>query len=307
MIKDAEGREWKKPKDIGLAFCNFYQELFSAGETRRIVESLQYVEPRVTAEMNAMLLKVYNTEEVELALSQMHLLKSPSPNGFTACFYQKSWATVKTKVCVAVLDFLNNGNSDNELNVTHTALIPKKKNPSVLADYKPISLCNVLYKLIAKVIANRLKNVLAIIISPSQSAFVPGRLITDNVLVAFEALHTMDRKLKGMEGYMALKLDMSKAYDRVEWNYLEAVMRKLGFDDHWVQLAMTCVRTVSFSVLINGQPHNNITPSWGLRQRGPLSLYFFILCVEGLSSLLNQAKVDRSITGIPITKGGYAD
>jgi hypothetical protein len=148
--------------------------------------------------------------------------------------------------------------------------------------------------------------VLAIIISPSQSAFVLGRLITNNVLVAFEALHTMDRKLKGREGYMALKLDMSKAYDRVEWNYLEAMMRKLGFDDCWVQLAMTCIHTVSFSVLINGQPHGNITPSRGLQQRDPLSLYFFILCVEGLSSLLNQAEVDRSITGIPITRG-YAD
>ena len=94
---------------------------------------------------------------------------------------------------MAVLDFLNNGTFDNDLNVTYIALIPKKKNPSALTDYRPISLCNVLYKLIAKVIANRLKKVLAIIISPSQSAFVPGRLITDNVLVAFEALHTMDK------------------------------------------------------------------------------------------------------------------
>jgi hypothetical protein len=304
VIKDVEGREWKKPNEIGLAFCQFYQELFSAGDVRRIDESLHHVEPRVTPAMNAMLLRAYNAEEVELALSQMHPLKSPGPDGFAACFYQKSWASVKTEVCAAVLDFLNNGNFDNELNITHIALIPKKKNPSILTDYRPISLCNVLYKLMAKVIANRLKKVLAIIISPSQSAFVPGRLITDNVLVAFEALHTMDRKLKGREGYMALKLDMSKAYDRVEWTYLEAVMRKLGFDVRWVQLAMTCVRTVSFSVLINGQPHGNIIPTRGLRQGDPLSPYFFILCAEGLSSLLNQAEADGRISGIPITRGG---
>jgi hypothetical protein len=133
-----------------------------------------------------------------------------------ACFYQKSWTTAKHEVCLAVLDFLNRGIFDNNLNVTHIALIPKKKNLSCITDYRPISLCNVLYKLIAKVIANRLKKVLGSIISPNQSTFILGRLIIDNDLVAFEALHTMDRKLKGREGFMALKLDMSNAYDRVE-------------------------------------------------------------------------------------------
>ena len=97
--------------------------------------------------------------------------------------------------------------------MTNIALISKIKNPTQITEFHPISLCNVIYKLIAKVLANRLKRVLTEIISLNQSAFVPRRLITDNVLIAFEALHTMDTWLAGWEGYMALKLDMIKVYN----------------------------------------------------------------------------------------------
>lgn len=103
-----------------------------------------------------------------------------------------------------------------DINATNIALLPMKKSPDALPDFQPISLCNVIYKLIAKALANRMKKVLPHIISPTQSAFIPQRLITDNILVAFEALHTMGSRMKGNEGYMALKLDMSKTYDRVE-------------------------------------------------------------------------------------------
>jgi hypothetical protein len=138
---------------------------------------------------------------------------------------------VRKNVCNAVIQFLNNGQFDKEINATNIALVPKKKNPSRVIDFWPISLCNVVYKLIAKVLANRHKRVLGEIISLNQSAFIPGRLIIDNVLIAFEAFHTMNSRLSRKEGYKALKLDMSKAYDRVEWDFLELIMRQLGFDE----------------------------------------------------------------------------
>ena len=183
-------------------------------------------------------------------------------------------------------------------------MIPKKKNPSIVTKFRPISLCNVLYKIIAKVLANRMKKVLPSIISPSQSAFIPSRLITDNILVAFEALYTMNTRMTGKKGYIVVKLDMSKAYDRVEWDFLEAIMVKIGFASRWVQLIMTFVRTVFFSMIVNGIPYGKITPTRGIRQGDPLSPYLFILCAEGLSNLLYKAELNRRITGLPVTKGG---
>jgi len=153
---------------------------------------------------------------VRRAMFQMHPLKSPGPDGFPSVFYQKNWDTVGRDVCWAMLSFLNGGDFDEGLNNTNIDLIPKVNSPSKLVDFKPISLCNVLYKLISKVLANQLKSILPHIISPEQNAFVPRRLITDNVLVAFETLHTMATRFSGKEGYMTLKLNMSKAYDRME-------------------------------------------------------------------------------------------
>jgi hypothetical protein len=303
-IRDEDGREWKKQPEIGTAFVRFFQQLFSANDNTDVPTCVNGLEQRVTKDMNATLLREFTSSEVEAALNQMHPLKSPGPDGFSACFYQRAWNTVKVEVCQTVLGYLNHGLFDAAINATHIALIPKIKNPSKVSDYRPISLCNVLYKLISKVLANRLKKVLPHIISPNQSAFIPGRLITDNVLVAFEAMHTMDGRLKGRDGFMALKLDMSKAYDRVEWNYLEAVMRQLGFAERWVSLMMTCIRTVTYSVLVHGKPYGTITPTRGIRQGDPLSPYFFILCAEGLSSLLQRAEENRWITGLPITRGG---
>uniref|UniRef100_A0A8R7ULM8 Reverse transcriptase domain-containing protein n=1 Tax=Triticum urartu TaxID=4572 RepID=A0A8R7ULM8_TRIUA len=168
-----------------------------------------------------------------------------------------------------------------------------------MKDLCPISLCNVVYKLISKVLANRLKQILPHVISPNQSAFIPGRLITDNILLAYECTHYMHRR-KGKEGYAVVKLDMSKAYDRVEWHFLEKMMRKLGFNELWISRIMMCVTSVSYKIKVNGEYTDTIIPHRGFRQGDPLSPYLFLICAESFSSLLNTAEVDGSLRGIHI-------
>ena len=191
-----------------------------------------------------------------------------------------------------MLNFLNSGIMLPETNYTHIILIPKIKSLERISDFRPISLCNVIYKIISKVLANRLKLILPSLISPSQSAFVPSWLITDNVLVAYETLHAMQSRRSGKRGYMALKLDVSKAYDRVEWSFLKG----------WIDRVMSCVTSSSFSVRINGKAYGNIRPSRGLRQGDLLSPYLFLLCAEGFSSMLAKAQEEGRLHGVAVCR-----
>lgn len=112
----------------------------------------------------------------------------------------------------------------------------------------------------------------------------------DNILIAYELTHYLQNKRCGKEGFAALKLDMGKAYDRVEWDFLARTMTKLGFHERWVSLIMKCVSTVSYQVWVNGELTNEIIPTRGLSQGDPLSPYLFLICAEGFSSLLNVAE-----------------
>ena len=210
--------------------------------------------------------------------------------------------SVGPEVCRSILEFLNNGSEFPNVNHTRIVLIPKVAEPRYVRDYRPISLCNIIYKMITKTVANRLKKHLTGIIVENQSAFVPGRLIFDNVMVAYETIHHMKNKRVGGTYQMALKLDMSKAYDRVEWGYLERIMINLGFPSRWIRLVMTCVRTVTYSVVVNGSPCGHIVPTRGLRQGDPLSPYLFLLCMEGFSALIKKAKNQGVIHGVSVTR-----
>uniref|UniRef100_A0A2N9GPG8 Reverse transcriptase domain-containing protein n=1 Tax=Fagus sylvatica TaxID=28930 RepID=A0A2N9GPG8_FAGSY len=297
---------WLAAGDIKLRILQspILMIFFHTSTPVNLEDTLTAVNSRVTPEVNQRLLQPFTADEVRMALFQMHPSKAPGPDGMSSFFFQKYWNIVGADVVAAVLSVLNSGKILRKINLTHISLIPKKKNPERMSEYRPISLCNVVYKIISKVLANRLKVVLPCIISDSQSAFVPGRLITDNVSVAFEFIHKMKAKRKGKKGEMALKLDMSKAYDRVEWAFIEGIMRKLGFAERWISLLMECICTVQYSVLIDGVPKGYINPTRGIRQGDPLSPYVFLLCAEGLSALFQQASAMGHLKGIQSCRGG---
>ncbi|XP_028062862.1 uncharacterized protein LOC114266180 [Camellia sinensis] len=177
------------------------------------------------------------------------------------------------------------------------------ENPKRMSQFRPISLCNVVYKIVSKLLANRIRKILPEIISINQSAFVAGRLISDNVLASFEIFHFLKNKRHGKEGHFALKLDMSKAYNRVEWRFVRGVMERMGFNQYFVDTILYCISSVSYSVLVNGHPTKTFVPKRGLRQGDPLSPYLFVLCAEGLSSLIKRAEREGKLTGVAVCRG----
>ncbi|XP_042950231.1 uncharacterized protein LOC122282336 [Carya illinoinensis] len=284
---------------------HFSKVFLSTSPTReKIDQCLCGVEQKVSEEMRLNLNKVFLKEEIEVALKQMSYFKAPGPYGFSAGFYQDHWDIVGDEVSTAVLSFLHSGIMPADLNHTLIALVPKVISPTSVHDFRPISLCNVLYKLISKVLPNRMKGVLSKVISWNQSAFIPGRLITDNVMVAYELLHSMQSRQHSKVGSMAIKLDMFKAYDRVEWDFLEAMLLKLGFGSRWTGLIMAYVKSVSYAVKLNGVPSDTIIPSRGIRQGDPLSPYLCLICAVGLSSLLKQAENRGVLRGVAASRGG---
>jgi hypothetical protein len=184
-------------------------------------ELLEAVPSVVTPEMNSFLRKPFCCDEIKLALNSMGDLKAPGPDGMPAIFYKRFWDLVGDKVQQEVLGVLNGGAIPAGWNETVIVLIPKATNPERIKDLRPISLCNLVFKIVSKVIACRFKEVLDDIISQSQSAFVAGRLITDNVLIAYETTHFMHTRKGDRDGLAAVKFDMSKAFDRVEWSFLK--------------------------------------------------------------------------------------
>lgn len=208
----------------------YNSSLFTTTNPMDLDPVLNGVELQVTEGMNSKLLKPFVLAEVLSALKQMDANTAPSPDGLPPLFHKQFWEKIGREVFEAILTVLNSSTIPVSLNHTFISLIPKIQSPKKVFDFRQINLSNVLYKLIAKVLANLLKHLLPNLVLETQSAFMFDRLITNNILVTHETLHYLKERRCGKIGYVALKLDMSKAYDRVKWVYLEKIMEMMGFN-----------------------------------------------------------------------------
>ncbi|CAM8966334.1 unnamed protein product [Rhodiola kirilowii] len=284
----------------------FRSKVFQSDRGRssnRVQQEVSFIPRCVSEDMAATLNAPFSDLEVQDAIFQMYPIKAPSPDGFSAIFFQKSWRFVKEKVTYSVLEMLNSRKLEEGVNKTLITLIPKCKSPKRIEEYRPISLCNVAAKIVTKVLANRLKTILPSIISESQSVFVPGRLISDNILMAHEILHFIKTRRRQKSGYCSLKLDMTKAYDRVEWDFLEEIQRRMGFPERWIEMIMACVRTVTYMIRVNDKLSEEFRPERGLRQGDPLSPYLFLVCAEWLAQKLRREQEKAKLEGIKICWG----
>ncbi|KAL0458285.1 UNVERIFIED_CONTAM: LOB domain-containing protein 29 [Sesamum latifolium] len=298
-----------KEEEIQHCILSHFEDVYSSSHPRPddVAHGTAQLRRVVDEDMEDELSQPYHENEVTKALFEMAPLKSLGPDGMSPIFYQKFWHIVKYDVIPCTLRLLNSHDMPHTLNDTQIVLIPKCKNPDMLSQFHPISLCNVIYKIASKTVANRLKRILDRIISPAQSAFVPGRLIIDNILLAFEVNHFLNTKTIGKKGFMAMKLDVSKAYnkayDKVEWVFLEQVLSKLGFSRPFIHLVMLFVSSVSYSFMLGGKQFASIIPQRGLRQGDPLSPYLFLLCTEAFSSMLDHAVSCHQLLGISACRG----
>lgn len=209
--------QWVESEEgIEMVVTEYFHQLFSSSNPTNIQDSLRYVTATVSNDMNQQLLRIPQDEEIKEVTFAINPEKAPGPDGMTSLFYQRFWNKIGQDVCSMVQTFFEKGELYERLNQTNICLIPKTDRPATMAEFRPISLCNVGYKIISKIISTRLKRILLELISETQSAFVAKRLITDNILVAQEMFHALQTNPSCKGKYVAIETDMSKAYDRVE-------------------------------------------------------------------------------------------
>ncbi|KAI3763779.1 hypothetical protein L2E82_13776 [Cichorium intybus] len=280
----SDGRWIEEPKLVKEEFRKHFAERFAKPD---------WVKPQVdqpfscvlSVEQSEELESEVTMEEVKRAVWDCGSDKAPGPDGFTFEFFKKFWYLAKSEVVDAVKCFFNMGHFPSGCNASFIALIPKVQQPKFVKDYRPISLIGCQYKIIGKLLANRLANVIDGIVSKEQSAFIKGRQILDGPFILNELASWC--KYKREKAYV-FKVDFQKAYDSVRWDHLIEVMLQLGFGERWRCWISSCLHSATSSVLVNGSPTDQFQLARGLRQGDPLSPFLFILVMESLHIMVQR-------------------
>lgn len=225
------------------------------------------------------------SKEVKDAMRSLKPFKALRLDGLHARFFQCFQLLTGESVIQSVKNVFEEGKVLKHFNKNLIILIPKNLGAYCLGSFRPISLCNTIYKVITKIIVARIRPMLPKLISPMQTAFVPGRKGLDNVIIAQEVLHTMSGK-KGRMGSMTIKIDLEKAYDMLKWSFIRDTLLLFNIPAYLINVIMSCITFSSVAVLLNGGVLEQFKPSLGIRQGDPLSPYIFIMCTEVLGFII---------------------
>ncbi|KAL0423920.1 UNVERIFIED_CONTAM: Retrovirus-related Pol polyprotein from type-1 retrotransposable element R2 [Sesamum radiatum] len=287
QIKKTTGEVLTEMIEVTQEFISYFQSLLGGSKSHRVldIEFLrQDIKHILTTDEANQLIAPVTRSEIKAAFFDIDKDSASDPDGYTSAFFRAAWPVVGQAISDAIGDFFRTGMLLKQINTTLLALIPKVNMPTYVSDYRPISCCNVLYKAITKIIVKRMQLVLHLLVDYSQNAFVPGRNISDNILLAQELLAGYNQVR--LPSRCTLKVDIQKAYDSVEWDFLLEVLRLFNFPPQFIKLIEQCVSTVSYSISLNGSVYGFFKGRRGLRQGDPMSPYLFVLVMEIWSSLL---------------------
>ncbi|KAI3750395.1 hypothetical protein L2E82_21030 [Cichorium intybus] len=294
------GRWTEDVTEIKTAVFEFFEDKFrepSANRPKFVNSNLRSITPQSAQELEALI----SVEEIKTAVWACGSDRAPGPDGYTFKFIKMFWDTIKADVVRFVRYFEEFGNLAVGCNSSFITLVPKTKDPNSLSDYRPISLIGCMYKIIAKILALRLKRVMNDIIGEVQTAYIEGRNILDGPLVTNE-ICSWAKKVK--KKILLFKVDFDKAFDSINWEYLNSVLVQMGFGNKWCRWINGCLRSSRASVLVNGAPTKEFEITRGVRQGDPLSPFLFIIAMEGLNAALLSAREHDIFNGVKLPNNG---
>ncbi|KAL2943893.1 LINE-1 retrotransposable element ORF2 protein [Bienertia sinuspersici] len=302
-IRDMGGRIQDSPEGIQDAFVDYYKDLLGKAKEGRTQVHQKIIQKGsvLQEDQRRKLIQPFTKEEVRKAIFSIPGNKSPGPDGFGTHFYKHNWGLIGEEVSNAILDFFETGKLLKEINNTLLVLIPKVAKPLEVSEFRPIACCNTIYKGITKLLCSRLKEVLPDLVSENQGAFVHDRYIVHNIMVCQDLVRRYGRKNNSPS--CMIKLDLKKAYDTVEWSFLEEMLRAMCFPNLFIVWIMECITSPRFSLVLNGSPTGYFKSCRGLRQGDPLSPLLFVLGMEYLSRILNNLHEDSNFNFHPRCKG----
>ncbi|OMO51138.1 reverse transcriptase [Corchorus capsularis] len=249
------------------------------------------------------LVSILELDEIRTALWQMKPFKAPGPDGLHAAFFQKCWNDINDTLLKTIQQIFSSFKMKDNWKSFLICLVPKTLSPETIKLFRPISLGNTCYKLTTKIIANRIKPFVDNLINPMQAAFISRRRAADNIIIVQEVVHTA-RTSSCKEGWMAIKIDLEKAFDRLEWSFIRDMLMFFNFPHDLISLILSCISSPSLVVLFNGTASYPFTASRGIRQEDPISPYLFILYMEFLSLSIEKDVQDGNWNPIRIGRGG---